>query len=126
MSANALNLQGCSATSIDLTNANPIYTMPSISTTPRKQVGSVFTMWSADVNTNKNVKYNGLSNDKDKVLLAVGLGTPNNSVDNVYRMEDANMDGKIRYNNTDNDRMIIISNVGVNSPNNILNQHTPN
>ena len=86
----------------------------------------MYTMWSGDANTNKNVKYNGLSSDKEQILNAVGVGTPNNSLGPVYRMEDANMDGKIRFNNTDNDRAIIINNLGTNTPNNILNQHTPN
>jgi hypothetical protein len=83
-------------------------------------------MWSADANNNKNVKYNGLSNDKDVILIAVGIPTPNNAIGPVYRMEDVNMDAKVRYNNTDNDRVIIINNVGTTTPNNILSQHTPN
>ncbi len=72
------------------------------------------------------MKYNGLSNDKDKILNAVGAGTPNATLSPVYRVEDLNMDGKLRYNNTDNDRALIINNVGVSTPNRILYQHTPN
>lgn len=126
MSANAMNLQGCSTTSIDFTSSSPVYAMPSITTSPRKLNGTVYTLWSGDAANNKNVKYNGLANDKDKILTAVGVGTPNSTVNAVYRMEDVNLDGKIRYNNTENDRLPVINNIGVNNPNNILNQHTPN
>ncbi len=126
MSANALQFEGCGVTSIDFTTSSPVYTNPLITTAPRKVFGSVYALWSGDANNNKNVKYNGLSSDKDNVLFVIGIATPNNTLSPVYRMEDLNMDGKVRYNNTDNDRVIILNNVGVNSPNTILNQHTPN
>ena len=92
----------------------------------RKQIGSVYALWAGDANNNKNVKYNGLSNDKDALIYVLGISTPNNTVSRVYRMEDVNLDGKIRYNNTDNDRVIILNNVGVSTPNNVYFQHTPN
>ncbi len=126
MSANALSFGGCSVTTVDLSTELPVYTNPLIGNAPRKLIGSVYTLWSGDANNNKNVKYNGLSNDKDKVLSVIGIAIPNNTLQPVYRMEDLNMDGMVRYNNTDNDRIIILDNVGVNSPNTILNQHTPN
>lgn len=126
MSANALSFSGCTVTSIDFTTSVPVYTNASISNAPRRVIGSINTLWSADANNNKNVKYNGSNNDKNSVLNAVGAGTPNNTISNVYRIEDLNMDGIIRYNNSNNDRQIILDNVGVNSPNIILFQHTPN
>ncbi len=87
---------------------------------------SVYTLWSGDAYFNKNVKYNGLSNDRDQVLSAVGgAGSSNNTVYG-YRAEDVNMDGKVRYNNTDADRIVIINNIGVNTPNTIITQHMPN
>jgi hypothetical protein len=98
---------------------------PLISNSPRRIVGGVHALWSGDANGNKNSKYNGSSNDKDAVLMSVGIATPNNSVTG-YRIEDCNMDGRIRYNNTDNDRLVILNNVGVSTPNVVLNQHTPN
>ena len=126
MSYAALNFTGCTVTSIDLTDASPVYTNPAILTAPRKIAGSVYALWSGDANNNKNVKYNGLSNDKDRILLTVGAGNQNNTLSPVYRMEDLNMDGKVKYNSTDNDRVIILDNIGVGTPNNIINQHTPN
>ena len=93
---------------------------------PRRMIGAVAALWAADANTNKNVKYNGLSNDKQEVLNAVGVGTPNNVISSAYRPEDLNLDSKIKYNGFDNDRNVIANMVGVSTPNNIVNQHTPN
>jgi PKD repeat protein len=111
--------------SLNFTNAS-LHVVSSItSNTPAKQIGSLQLMWSGEDNINKNVKYNGSSNDKDPILITVGAGTPNNTVYG-YRVEDVNMDGKVRYNNTDNDRAIILNSVGASTPNKVLSQHTPN
>jgi surface protein len=126
MSLNAISFSGCSTTSIDFTTSNAVYTTLCANPAQRKQIGSVYALWAGDANNNKNVKYNGLSNDKDALIYVLGISTPNNTVSRVYRMEDVNMDGKIRYNNTDNDRVIILNNVGVSTPNNVYFQHTPN
>lgn len=126
MSANAISFSGCALTTIDLTSSAPVYLNTTIINSPRRLIGAMYTLWSADANNNKNVKYNGSNNDKNSLLNAVGAGTPNNIISNVYRVEDLNMDGIIRYNNTNNDRQVILDNVGVNTPNVILFQHTPN
>jgi hypothetical protein len=126
MSFNAISFSGCSTTSVDFTTSDSVYKTICGNPAQRKQIGSVYALWSGDANNNKNVKYNGLSNDKDGLIYVLGISTPNNTVSRVYRMEDVNMDGKIRYNNTDNDRVIILNNVGVNTPNNVYFQHTPN
>ncbi|HOZ52899.1 MAG TPA: hypothetical protein PLU17_13630, partial [Chitinophagaceae bacterium] len=126
MSENPLLLSDCPVAIQDFTIGN-VYTNPMISNAPRKQVGAIYTLWPADNNYNKNVKYNGLNSDKDMVLTS--LGGPaflNATLHNVYRAEDGNMDGKVRFNNTDNDRALILMTVGVNTPNSIISQHTPN
>jgi subtilisin family serine protease len=102
-----------------------VWTNPLIANAPRKAFGNIMLLHSGDVNVNKNIKYNGFSNDKDAVLNAVGLATPNNSVTG-YRVEDANMDARIKYNNTNSDRVVILNSVGASTPNSILFQHTPN
>ncbi|GBL34551.1 hypothetical protein EMGBS15_01460 [Filimonas sp.] len=89
--------------------------------------GGKYTLWSGDVNSNKNIKYNGLSNDKDLILTGLGgVSFINASLNMAYRHEDLNLDGKIRFNNTDNDRVIILNNIGTLTPNTIIHQHTPN
>jgi hypothetical protein len=129
MSANAPRLNGCS-TVFDFTSASgaAVWTNSSITANaPRKQFGSVYALWPADANSNKNVKYNGLiGSDKTQIQNAVGSSTLNNSLENVYRKEDVNMDGKVRYNNADNDRNVVLITIGVNTPNKVFSQHTPN
>lgn len=99
--------------------------IPAIVNTPAKSYGLTQVLWAGDALYNKNVKYNGASNDKDVVLVAVGgPGNPNNIVAG-YRPEDVNLDGVVKYNNTNADRLIILSTVGVTTPNRICNQHTP-
>ncbi|GBL34760.1 platelet binding protein GspB [Filimonas sp.] len=126
MSLNTLSFSGCSTQFVDFTTSAPVYTAPCSNPVQRKQIGLVYTLWAGDANNNKNVKYNGLSNDKDALIYVVGASTPNISNNGVYRMEDVNLDGKVRYNNTDNDRSVILNNVGVNTPNTVIFQHTPN
>ena len=126
MSLNAISFSGCSTSSIDFSTSNAVYTSPTANLPQRKQIGAVYTLWSGDANNNKNVKYNGLSNDKQGLIYTIGISTPNNTVSGVYRVEDVNMDGKIRYANTDNDKSVILNNVGVSTPNNLYFQHTPN
>jgi hypothetical protein len=127
MSLNAISFSGCSTSSIDFTTSNAVYNIsPTLNLLQRKQIGAVYALWSGDGNNNKNVKYNGLSNDKDGLVYVIGVSTLNNTVSGVYRVEDVNMDGKIRYTNTDNDKSVILNNVGVSTPNNLYFQHTPN
>jgi hypothetical protein len=127
MSLNAISFSGCSTSSIDFTTSNAVYNIsPTLNLLQRKQIGAVYALWSGDANNNKNVKYNGLSNDKDGLVYVIGVSTLNNTVSGVYRVEDVNMDGKIRYANTDNDKSVILNNVGVSTPNNLYFQHTPN
>jgi hypothetical protein len=113
-------------TTVDFTSTSfAVYTNAAIANAPRRTQGGVATLWPGDANNNKNVKYNGLSNDKEAVLQTVGAGSVNN-IASGYRTEDVNLDGKVKYNSTDNDRSVIGAQVGVINPNIILSQHTPN
>ncbi|HNB81079.1 MAG TPA: hypothetical protein PLP14_03210 [Chitinophagaceae bacterium] len=127
MTATPVSFNYCSTTSVDFTGG-AVWVKPGQVFGPRRMYGAIGTMWSSDANNNKATRYNGLSNDKDAVLNAVGVGTPNNVINNVYRMEDVNMDGAIKYNNTDNDRIVIYGTVLApgGSANNTITQHTPN
>jgi len=128
MSASPMSLSMASTT-VDFTTLAPVYVhvaTPPITNAPRKTLGTVSLLWAGDANANKNVKYNGLTNDKEPILNAVGVATPNNTVYG-YRLEDVNMDGMVRYNNLDNDKNYILnSTVGVSTPNIVISQHTPN
>jgi hypothetical protein len=98
---------------------------PAIVNIPARNYGLTQVLWAGDARFNKNTKYNGFQNDKEVILTAVGIGTPNNVTLPDYRVEDVNMDGVVKYNNANNDRNVILNTVGVLTPNAIYNQHTP-
>jgi hypothetical protein len=127
MSSEPLSFAVCTPTVINFTSTPTLYTNVLIANTPQKLFGSVYTLWSADANNNKNLKFNGLNNDKETILTAIGgPAFINNTLYSVYRTEDVNLDGKLRYNGTDNDRSVLINNIGVATPNRVIHQHTPN
>jgi len=105
-----------------------VWGKPGITTPARKQVGSVYTLIAGDANENRNVKYNGGSNDKNAIMMAIGFFNLNGTIYG-YRNEDVNMDGKVRFNNQENDKLFFLNEVislsPTGSPNEILSQHTP-
>lgn len=130
MSASALSLSETTQT-VDFTTSNAVWTKPGVLNAPRKTDGTYYMLWCGDARTDKNVKYNGLNNDKESVLNAVGAGTPNNILYPVYRAEDVNMDARVKYNNADNDKNFLLiqvlnSNPGLQTTNAVISQHTPN
>jgi len=125
MASQPMLFSNCSAVACDFTTTT-LWSNVSIATLPAKVMNGVSVLWCSDANTNKNTKYNGLDNDKDKVLSAVGGSSTINTTVYGYRQEDLNMDGKIRFNGTDNDRNLILSTIGVSTPNTFIYQHTPN
>ncbi len=125
MTATALHLDSVVNGLVDFTSC-AVWELPGEINGPRRMYGTVATLWSSDGNKNKNTKYNGISNDKQEVLNAVGAGTSNNVLAPVYRQEDLNMDAKVKYNNTNNDRNVILGTVGSSTFNNVVNQQTPN
>ncbi|MDX1408140.1 MAG: hypothetical protein R3330_08405, partial [Saprospiraceae bacterium] len=81
---------------------------------------NAYAMYMGDINGDQTVRYNNAFNDKNLVLAAVGLFTPNNFLFAGYYTEDVNMDGEVRYNNANNDKNSILEVVGLFSPNNFI------
>ena len=86
--------------------------------------GSLYCMWSGDVNTDGSLKYTGAGNDRDPILVAIGGTTPNNTASG-YRKEDLNMDGVVKYTGANNDRDPILVNIGGTTPNNVRSAQLP-
>ncbi len=119
MGASTFGLFPTEPTSVDFS------TIPTYGTNAQKNLGSgVMGLWAGNANVDGNVKYNGGSNDRVKVLTKVGFATPNNIVSG-YHTEDVNMDGLVKYNGGSNDRVVILLNVGIATPNYILMQQLP-
>ncbi|MDX1409145.1 MAG: ASPIC/UnbV domain-containing protein, partial [Saprospiraceae bacterium] len=79
----------------------------------------VFAMRSGDANGDHRIRYNGSVNDKNAILDAVGLSTPNN-VPAGYFQCDVNLDGLVKYNGSINDKNQVLDQVGLGTPNQIV------
>lgn len=99
---------------VDFTNGS----VPTYGTNAQQAVGSVWTMWAGDANSDRQLKYTGIGNDRDPLLVNVGSITPNN-ITTGYSRDDVNMDGTVRYTGTNNDRDVLLQNIGGTTPNNV-------
>jgi PKD repeat protein len=86
-------------------------TTPCYGTEARKVVGARATMWSGDVTGDGTIRYTGLNNDRDPILLAIGGVNPSATVV-AYGRPDVNLDGVIKYTGLHNDRDPILVNIG--------------
>lgn len=89
-------------------------------TNSQRVMGGRSALWAGDANSNCEVRYNGSSNDKNAVLSAVGLMTPNKVLGNVYHAADVNLDGDVKYNGSSNDKNEILKNVGLLTPSEVI------
>jgi uncharacterized delta-60 repeat protein len=89
----------------------------------RKNIGSFRLLWSGNTANNGYISYVGSGNARDRILLAVGGITPNNTITG-YRVEDVNMDGIVRYVGIANDRDPILITLGF-TPNNVKTEQLP-
>ena len=94
---------GPSVTTLDLTDP----ATPTFGTNAQMEANGVRMLWPGDANSDGVVKYVGSYNDRDRILLTVGGGTPTATFSG-YRSEDLNLDGVVKYVGTANDRDIIL------------------
>lgn len=69
--------------------------------------GGLFGMLAGDANNNKEVTFNGFSNDKDAIILKLGFN-PNGIILGAYETEDVNMNGEVTFNGFSNDKDFIV------------------
>lgn len=104
-----------SAVTVDFTDG----TTATFGTDAQKIVGAYRVLWTGNVIYDTPLpymlKYTGINNDRDAILVAVGGTIPTNTV-NGYRAEDINLDGVTKYTGTANDRDPILVNVGGSIP----------
>jgi hypothetical protein len=113
---------GCAAISTDFTTlpAEGFYAHNGLSPAQRLISGR-YAMWSGNGRIDRQLKYNGSVNDRNTVLSAVGLLTPNAIVAG-YLLGDYNMDGLVKYNGGSNDRNVLLGNVGLTTPSAIVEE----
>ncbi len=96
---------------VDMTSLNTtLYGIDPLQTESGKRA-----LWPGDVNGNGAIKYTGLVNDRDPVLVAIGSVIPSSTVQG-YRAEDINLDGWTKYSGPGNDRDFILYSVGGSVP----------
>lgn len=81
-------------------------------------------LWAGDVNKDGQVRYTGMQNDRDPILLTIGGSVPTGTVQ-AYGNEDVNLDGRVKYTGEHNDRDPILRSVGGNLPTAIRRQQLP-
>ncbi len=81
-------------------------------------------MYAGDVNRDNVLRYLGVANDRDPILVAVG-GTIPTAIQNGYHVHDVNLDGQVKYTGTSNDREVILLNIGGIVPTNVVTGSIP-
>ena len=90
----------------------------------RKAVGANMVLWEGDVTGDHLLKYVGMNNDRDPILVAIGA-LPIATLTGQYRKEDVTMDGVVKYVGVNNDRDPILVNIGGNTPNAVRVEQVP-
>ena len=98
---------GASQTTIDL--SDPI--VPLYGTEAMHTVSGVRVQWQGNTLRDGELKYTGLDNDRDPILIRIG-GTVATNVVTGYHISDCNMDGRTKYTGLENDRDPILVNIG--------------
>ncbi|MCB9183331.1 MAG: hypothetical protein H6591_05385 [Flavobacteriales bacterium] len=99
--------------------------IPTWGTNAQDNVQGTTVLWPGDANSDGVVKYVGMNNDRDPLLVAIGGNTPTNVVSNVYSPLDVNMDGRVQYVGNGNDRDFILTTVGGSVPTATRTQQLP-
>ncbi len=83
-------------------------------------------LWAGNANFNSNVKFNGLGNDKDYILVNTLSNNSGSTLNGVYLPADVNMNGNVKYNGLGNDKDYIFVTVLASNAANIRTQQLPN
>jgi len=81
-------------------------------------------MWPGNATPDADIKYIGIDNDRDAILVGIGGMVVTNTVTG-YDVLDVNMDGVIKYAGADNDRDIILQTIGGNVPTTVRAEQIP-
>jgi hypothetical protein len=114
---------GTGTTSIDLSDGSA----PTFGTEAQKAISGAFpanALWAGDVNFDGSIRYTGLLNDRDPILVDIGGSVATNTVAG-YLNSDVNMDGTAKYTGQNNDRDIILQNIGGTVPTNTRVEQVP-
>jgi len=106
MTLNAVTLS-TTPTTVDFRSASTA----TYGTQAQRTIGTNNVLWAGNNYNDGALKYTGLNNDRDPILVRIG-GTIATNIVSGYFVEDVNMDGFARYTGIRNDRDIILVNIG--------------
>jgi hypothetical protein len=89
-----------------------------------KDIGGVMAMWAGNTLADRSLKYTGINNDRDPILVVIGGVIPTGTVTGYYQ-EDSNLSGLVKYTGVANDRDLILQNIGGVIPTNSLSEQLP-
>lgn len=91
----------------------------------QKEVTSgVYSLWAGNAFADGEVKYTGINNDRDAILVVIG-GAVSTATISGYYQEDVTMEGVVKYTGLNNDRDPILVNIGGATPSNIRVEQLP-
>lgn len=108
------------ATTMDLTDGS----IATYGAGAQKVLVGTYLLWAGDVTFDGVLKYTGLNNDRDPILIDIGGTVPTNT-SSGYHDTDVNMDGTVKYTGLNNDRDPILINVGGTVPTAVRVQQLP-
>ncbi len=97
---------------------------PTWGTEAQKSTGSTRVLWAGNTIADHTIRYTGMNNDRDPILLRIGGVTPTNTVTG-YFLEDCNLSGIVKYTGISNDRDSILVNIGGVIPTNTRTEQLP-
>jgi hypothetical protein len=95
-------------------------------TSTHPTLGTVNLLWGGNANFNSNVRYTGLSNDKDYILVTTLNNNPATVLSNVYSAADINMNKVVRYTGLTNDKDFLYITVLQSNTVTVRTQQLPN
>lgn len=119
MTAQALPMQS-STVVLDFTTASTL----TYGTSARTSFLGVLLCWAGNTNLDASLKYVGVDNDRDPILVAIGGSVPTNVISG-YLLTDLDLDGTVKYTGAGNDRDLILTNIGGLNVNFVRNEQLP-
>ena len=116
---NVVDLRTMTANNINGTSSG--YT-----TSSHPTLGTVNLLWGGNANFNSNIRYTGLSNDKDYILVNTLSNNPATVLTNVYSAADINMNRVVRYTGLTNDKDFLYITVLQSNTVTVRTQQLPN
>ncbi len=83
---------------------------PTYGTDARKTIGARQVLWAGNARPDNQLKYTGVANDRDAILVRIGGSVPT-AIVNGYYVEDVTMNGQVKYTGSGNDRDPILVNL---------------